>query len=320
MTGSENFSRSKFKTRNSKINRMANLKEVRNRIVSVNSTSQITSAMKMVSAAKLKRATDAISGMRPFSNKMNAILDNVTASLGDFETPYSKKKNGETKNILIVAISSNRGLAGAFNANVIKKANQLIREDFVGKKVSVLCIGKKANDFFKKTNLIYNDVDIPSDLNSLFDKMTFDNARPVAEAILKAFTLGKFDKIVLVYNQFKNAAMQFTQAENFLPVEPTKKEANVFDEKKQNTDYIFEPSLEFIIGDLIPRTLKIQLYKALLDSVASEHGARMTAMHKATDNAKDMLKELRLSYNKARQAAITNEILEIVAGAEALNG
>ncbi|MBC7862554.1 MAG: ATP synthase F1 subunit gamma [Bacteroidia bacterium] len=298
---------------------MANLKEVRNRIVSVNSTSQITSAMKMVSAAKLKRATDAITGMRPYANKLKDILDNVSANLGDATTVYSKVP-AEITNVLIVAISSNRGLAGAFNSNVIKKTNQLIKNDFAGKKVSVLCIGKKVNDAFRRTDNIYKGEDIPTDLNSLFDNLAFDRVREIGEAIMKTFKEGKFEKIVLVYNQFKNAAVQYTQVEDFLPLVATKTEGPLKKEKARSIDYIFSPSLEYIIGDLIPRTLKIQLFKALLDSVASEHGARMTAMHKATDNAKDMLKELRLTYNKARQASITKEILEIVAGAEALNG
>lgn len=295
---------------------MPNLKEVRIRIASVNSTSQITSAMKMVSAAKLKRAQDAITTMRPYANKLKDILENVSLSLGNAETPYSKKP-AEVKNVLIVTISSNRGLAGAFNANVVKRTNQLIRTEYAGKNVSVLCIGKKAADVFRRTSFYYKGEDIPAELNSLFDKLTFDNVRPVAEAIMKTFKDGKFDKIVLVYNQFKNAAVQITQAEQFLPVESKQEEKS---DKKRIPDYIFSPSVDFIVNDLIPRTLKTQLYKALLDSNASEHGARMTAMHKATDNAKEMLRDLKLTYNKARQAAITKEILEIVAGAEALNG
>ncbi len=298
---------------------MPNLKEVRTRITSVNSTSQITSAMKMVSAAKLKRAQDAITTMRPYANKLKEILQNVSESLGGSETAYSKKSS-EEKNILVVAISSNRGLAGAFNANVIKKTNSLIRNEYAGKNVSVVCIGKKVNDAFRRTPVYYNGGDIPSELNTLFDNLTFDRVRPVAEAIMKTYTDGKFDKIVLVYNQFKNAAVQVTQAEQFLPVQSADSQKKDKATKKSTADYIFSPDLEFIISDLIPRSLKTQLFKALLDSNASEHGARMTAMHKATDNAKEMLRELKLTYNKARQAAITKEILEIVAGAEALNG
>ncbi|MFN5459346.1 MAG: ATP synthase F1 subunit gamma [Bacteroidota bacterium] len=296
---------------------MPNLKEVRIRITSVNSTSQITSAMKMVSAAKLKRAQDAITTMRPYANKLKSILENVSESLGDAETAFSKKSK-EEKNILIVTISSNRGLAGAFNANVIKKTNQLIRNEYAGKNVTVLCIGKKGGDAFRRTPNFYKGQEIQSDLNSLFDKLTFDNVRPVAESIMETFKSGQFDKIVLVYNQFKNAAVQVTLAEQFLPVQSAEKKSSTVSEKKQ--DYIFSPDVNFIISDLIPRSLKTQLFKALLDSNAAEHGARMTAMHKATDNAKEMLRDLRLTYNKARQAAITKEILEIVAGAEALNG
>ena len=295
---------------------MPNLKEVRIRITSVNSTSQITSAMKMVSAAKLKRAQDAITTMRPYANKLKSILENVSQSLGDAETAFSKKAK-EEKNILIVAISSNRGLAGAFNANVIKRTNQLIKNDYAGKNVSVVCIGKKVNDAFRRTSHIYKGDTIPTELNSLFDKLTFDNVRPVAEAIMETYKNGSFDKIVLVYNQFKNAAVQVTQTEQFLPVDASTQTSS---NNKKTADYIFSPDVEFIVSDLIPRSLKTQLFKALLDSNAAEHGARMTAMHKATDNAKEMLRDLRLTYNKARQAAITKEILEIVAGAEALNG
>lgn len=274
--------------------------------------------MKMVSAAKLKRAQDAITTMRPYANKLKEILENVTESLGGSETIYSKK-SADVKNVLIVAISSNRGLAGAFNANVIKRTNNLIRTDFAGKNVSVVCIGKKVHDAFRRTKYIYSGTDIPSNLNSLYDNLTFDNVRPVAEAIMKTFTNGTFDRIVLVYNQFKNAAVQVTQTEQFLPVESGEKKQGAA-KKKHTADYLFSPDLEFIVSDLIPRSLKTQLFKGLLDSNAAEHGARMTAMHKATDNAKEMLRDLRLTYNKARQAAITKEILEIVAGAEALNG
>lgn len=295
---------------------MPNLKEVRIRITSVNSTSQITSAMKMVSAAKLKRAQDAITTMRPYANKLKEILENVSAGLGEADSVYSKKPKQE-KNILIVAISSNRGLAGAFNANIIKKTNQLIKNDFSGKNVTVLCIGKKVGDAFRRSPQFYKGSEISSDLNKLFDALTFDNVRPVAESIMNTFRDGKFDKVVLVYNQFKNAAVQLVQAEQFLPVVAQTDSASV---KKTNVDYLFSPNVEFIVSDLIPRSLKTQLFKALLDSNAAEHGARMTAMHKATDNAKEMLRELRLTYNKARQAAITKEILEIVGGAEALNG
>lgn len=294
---------------------MANLKEVRNRITSVGSTMQITSAMKMVSAAKLKRAQDAIIQMRPYANKLREILQNLSASLDVSENAYAKTTAGE--NVLLVVISSNRGLAGAFNANVIKKANSLIRNEYAGKKVSVLGIGKKAHDAFRRTEYNVQVEGIPENVSEVFDGLNFEKAAPIAEALMNAFTSGKFDRIEIIYNQFRNAAVQVTQAERYLPVDTSASSAA---QSTSSVDYIFEPSKEFIVGDLIPKSLKIQLYKGLLDSFASEHGARMTAMHKATDNAKDMLRDLKISYNKARQAAITTEILEIVAGAEALNG
>jgi F-type H+-transporting ATPase subunit gamma len=292
---------------------MANLKEVRNRIVSVGSTMQITSAMKMVSAAKLKRAQDAIVQMRPYANKLQEILQNVSSSLDTSENAYARTT--PAKNILLIAISSNRGLAGGFNANVIKKTMSLINNEYKGQNVSVICVGKKANDAFKRTEYHIHGTDLPHNLNEIFDNLTYDTVAPIAEKIMETFVNKQFDKIVLVYNQFKNAAVQIVQDEQFLPVQASASEGT-----SSNTDYIFEPSKEFIVSDLIPRSLKTQFYKALLDSVASEHGARMTAMHKATDNAKDMLRDLKISYNKARQTAITTEILEIVAGAEALNG
>jgi len=294
---------------------MANLKEVRNRITSVGSTMQITSAMKMVSAAKLKRAQDAIIQMRPYANKLREILQNLSASLDVSENAYAKTTAGE--NVLLVVISSNRGLAGAFNANVIKKANSLIRNEYAGKKVSVLGIGKKAHDAFRRTEYNVQVEGIPENVSEIFDGLNFEKAAPIAEALMNAFTSGKFDRIEIIYNQFRNAAVQVTQAERYLPVDTSASSAA---QSTSSVDYIFEPSKEFIVGDLIPKSLKIQLYKGLLDSFASEHGARMTAMHKATDNAKDMLRDLKISYNKARQAAITTEILEIVAGAEALKG
>jgi F-type H+-transporting ATPase subunit gamma len=291
---------------------MANLKEVRNRIVSVSSTQQITSAMKMVSAAKLRRAQDAVTQMRPYANKLKEILENLSASLGSAEGAYSKQR--EVKNVLLIVITSNRGLCGGFNANVIKAANRLIKEEYKGCKVSVLAIGKKGNDFFKKTDYAITGTDLPRNLNELFDKLTFSNVAPVAEKIMETFVTSQFDKIELVYNQFKNAAVQVTTVEQFLPVAPPENTG------KSTSEYIFEPSKQYIVEDLIPRSLKTQFYKSLLDSLAAEHGARMTAMHKATDNAGALIKELKLTYNKARQAAITNEILEIVGGAEALNG
>ena len=300
---------------------MANLKEVRNRIVSVGSTMQITSAMKMVSAAKLKRAQDAITQMRPYANKLQEILQNVSSSLDSSENAFAR--NSSSKNVLIICISSNRGLAGGFNSNVIKKTWSLIKNDYASNNVSVVSIGKKANDAFKRTEYgvhgVHSDKGIHSDdmpdLIGIFDNLSYDNVSHIAERLMLSFLNKEFDKVVLVYNQFKNAAIQIVQDEQFLPVVPSQLEG-----KTSSVDYAFEPSKEFIIGDLIPRSLKTQFYKALLDSVASEHGARMTAMHKATDNAKDMLRDLKISYNKARQTAITTEILEIVAGAEALNG
>lgn len=294
---------------------MANLKEVRNRITSVGSTMQITSAMKMVSAAKLKRAQDAITQMRPYAGKLKEILQNLSASLDVSENAYAKPTNGE--NVLLVVVSSNRGLAGAFNANVIKRAWSMIRNDYAGKKVSVIGIGKKAHDTFRKTSHYVQVEGLPENLNEIFDELNFANATPIAEGLMKAFVDNKFDRIYVIYNQFRNAAVQITQAERFLPIEAPAASAN---HATTSVDYIFEPSKEYIVKELIPKSLKIQLYKALLDSFASEHGARMTAMHKATDNAKEMLRDLKISYNKARQAAITTEILEIVAGAEALNG
>lgn len=292
---------------------MPNLKEVRNRIVSVGSTMQITSAMKMVSAAKLKRAQDAITQMRPYANKLQEILQNVSSSLDTSENSYSR--NTKAKNVLLIVISSNRGLAGGFNANVIKKAWSLIKNEYDGNDVSVICIGKKANDAFKRTEYNIRGTDLPHGLNDVYDNLNYNTIAPIADKIMETFVNKQFDKVILVYNQFKNAAIQIVQAEQFLPIVATKTEG-----KNSSSDYLFEPSKEFIVSDLIPRSLKTQFYKALLDSVASEHGARMTAMHKATDNAKDMLRDLKISYNKARQTAITTEILEIVAGAEALNG
>ncbi len=294
---------------------MPNLKEVRNRITSVGSTMQITSAMKMVSAAKLKRAQDAITQMRPYAEKLKDILANVSSSLDNSENSFSRNSGG--KNILIIPISSNRGLAGAFNANIVKKTWSLIRNEYNGYNVTVLPVGKKAMDAFRRTDYFISGQDLPHNLNELFDGLSFAKAAPVAEKIMDAFANKQFDKVIVVYNQFKNAAVQFVQAEQLLPIVPPTLDVNA---KTTTTDYIYEPGKEFIVNDLIPRSIKTQFYKALLDSVASEHGARMTAMHKATDNAKELLKNLKISYNKARQAAITNDILEIVGGAEALNG
>tara|TARA_R110002124_G_scaffold17532_3_gene73401 strand:+ start:276933 stop:277796 length:864 start_codon:yes stop_codon:yes gene_type:complete len=287
---------------------MANLKEIRNRITSVGSTMQITSAMKMVSAAKLKKAQDAITAMRPYSEKLTELLQNLSATLdSDTGSKYSEQR--EVNKVLVVAITSNRGLAGAFNSNVIKEANNLALNTYAGKKVDFLTIGKKGNDILKKTGTIY-------DTNtSIFDELTFDNTSVIAENLMDLFSNGSYDKIVLVYNHFKNAATQVVLTEQLLPILPPKAS-----EATTTADYIFEPSKVEIVEGLIPKSLKTQLFKALRDSVASEHGARMTAMHKATDNATELRDALKLQYNKARQAAITNEILEIVGGAEALAG
>jgi F-type H+-transporting ATPase subunit gamma len=287
---------------------MAGLKEVRERITSIGSTMQITSAMKMVSAAKLKRAQDAITQMRPYAGKLKEILENLSANLDASEGgAYATERTIEK--VLIIAVSSNRGLCGGFNSNINKQALALANGDYAGKDISVLSIGKKSGEFLKRRgfNVIERN-------DEVFDNLNFETIAPIAERVMEAFVAGEYDRVDIVYNQFKNAATQIPVAEQFLPVAPP--EAS--EENSSNTDYIFEPGKAEIVQDLIPRSLKTQLYKATLDSHASEHGARMTAMHKATDNATELLKELKLSYNKARQAAITNEILEIVGGAAAL--
>ena len=292
---------------------MPSLKEVRNKIVSVGSTMQITSAMKMVSAAKLKRATDAIVQMRPYANKLKEILENVSSSVDVSENVYAR--NSGEANVLIIAVSSNRGLAGAFNANIIKKVYHLIHNDYKDSDVTIVAVGKKVQDAFRKTKHFISGQDIPHHNNELVDKVDYDKSAFVMGKIMDAYLNKQFDKVVIVYNQFRNAAVQIPTSEQLLPITPAASSANT---SKQ--DYIFEPSQEFIVNELIPRSVKTQFYKALLDSVASEHGARMTAMHKATDNAKAMQRDLKITYNKARQASITKEILEIVGGAEALKG
>jgi len=292
---------------------MPSLKEVRTRITSTISTQQITSAMKMVSAAKLRRAQDAIIRMRPYAGKLKEILSNVTSSV-DASAGGTFAKERPVKNVLMVVITSNRGLCGAFNSNVIKLTLRTINEKYSEQKKSgnirILAIGKKSADFFRKIG--YKIFDNKSEL---FDGLNYDKTSVVADTIMKEFSSGKFDAVEIFYNQFKNTATQLITAEQYLPVvKPTQDKAA----KKTTMDYIYEPDQEEIVKDLIPKALKVQLYKALLDSNASEHGARMTAMHKATDNAQELLKELKLTYNKARQATITKEILEIVGGAEAL--
>ncbi len=292
---------------------MANLKEIRNRITSISSTKQITSAMKMVSAAKLRRAQDAITQMRPYANKLQEILSNLSASLDSTDGVYSIER--EVKNVLIVSITSNRGLCGGFNNNVIKTAKRLAEGEYKDANVTVLSIGKKSSDAFKNTSYGIKGTMLPRHAETIWDDLTFENSSEIAEKLMSQFKEGHQDKIVVIYNQFKNAAVQEIVTEQFLPVLPPESS----EENTGTTDYIFEPNKEFIIQELIPKSLKTQLFKALLDSQASEHGARMTAMHKATDNASDLIDDLKLSYNKARQAAITGEILEIVGGAEALN-
>lgn len=292
---------------------MANLKEVRNRISSVNSTQQITKAMKMVSAAKLRRAQDAITLMRPYAGKLREIMENISGTLeGGVGGDLSKIR--PVNKVLIIAVNSNRGLCGAFNAGIIRAVNKLLRENYAQQtkvgNVKVLCIGKKASDFFSKTPSVYG-----GNRNELFNNLNFESVAAVADELMSDFKKGVYDRVELVYNQFKNAAVQYVTLEQVLPISPSAKT-----EVKEVNDYIFEPGKEELVLDLMPKSIRVQLYKAVLDSNASEHGARMTAMSKATDNAGDLLKELRLSYNKARQASITNEILEIVAGAEALNG
>ncbi len=290
---------------------MANLKEIRNRITSVNSTMQITSAMKMVSAAKLKRAQDAITQLLPYANKLQEIQMNLSSSLDSSEGVYSQER--EVKNVLFVAVTSNRGLCGGFNNNITKKVNALAKE-YTNASVHLLAIGKKAQEFSNKFYAANNLKEIPTDLEKIYNELNFNSVSEVAELIMNWYKEEKVDKVVMVYNHFVNAANQTVIAEQFLPIERVEGEVT----SASNTEYIFVPSKERIVEDIVPKSLKIQLYKGVLDSHAGEHGARMTAMHKATDNAGDMLFNLKLTYNKARQAAITNEILEIVGGAEAL--
>ncbi len=284
---------------------MANLKEIRNRIASIGSTMKITSAMKMVSAAKLKKAQDAIVQMRPYSNKLSELLQNLSATLDMEDGGAFTIQRGDDK-VLLVAITSNRGLCGGFNSAIIKEVAHIASSKYAGKEVTVMTIGKKGHDILKKSFEIYRNE------GEVFDDLTFENVAPLAEDLMNKFEEGQFDKIELVYNRFKNAATQIVTQEQYLPIVPAESESD------SNADYIFEPNKEEIVKGLIPKSLKIQLFKALRDSLAAEHGARMTAMHKATDNATELRDELLLAYNKARQAAITNEILEIVGGAEAL--
>lgn len=287
---------------------MANLKEVKERINSVSSTQQITKAMKMVAAAKLRRAQDKIVQMRPYSQKLTAILNNISSgSEGTTDIVYAQERQAER--VLLIPITSDKGLCGAFNSNVIKATTLELETTYVGKQITVMPIGKKAYDHFKKRSY-----PLIADFALLFADVSFDNVKVAAEYVMESFAKEHFDKVVLVYNEFKNVATQLVKAEQFLPIEKTES----VDNRSNQTDYIVEPSKKYIIEELVPNSLKIQFYKAILDSNASEHGARMTAMDKATENANDLLKQLKLVYNRTRQAAITNEILEIVAGAEAL--
>lgn len=288
---------------------MANLKEIRNRITSVSSTMQITSAMKMVSAAKLKKATDAISQMRPYSDKLTELIQNLSTSFksGDNDNPYTRIR--PVKKILLVAVTSNRGLCGGFNSNIIKAINEISKKDH-DKKIDVLSIGKKGTDLLSKK---YNVI---SSHDEIFENLNYENCSLIAVRLMKTFSSEDYDAVHLLYNRFKNAATQIVTTEQYLPIVAENKLDNI----KLSADYIYEPSQDKIINQLLPKALKTQLLKSLKDSFASEHGARMTAMHKATDNAEELRDQLKLTYNQARQASITNEILEIVGGAEALKG
>jgi F-type H+-transporting ATPase subunit gamma len=294
---------------------MANLKIIRTRISSVKSTRQITSAMKMVAAAKLRRAQDKIVRLRPYANKLHEILMGLTQSLADSEGDNIYGRKTEPEKILVVIITSNRGLCGGFNSNVIKETRKVIAEKYITQYKSgnlwFIAIGKKGFEYLRrqKQNILEED-------NQLFNNLTFENVSVVAQRVMDSFVSGKFDRIELVYNQFKNAAIQNLTSEVFLPVET----AQANQKATAVIDYIYEPTKEEIVKELIPKSLKIQFYKAVLDSFVAEHGARMTAMHKATDNATQLIRELTLQYNKARQASITNQILEVVSGAEALKG
>lgn len=289
---------------------MAGIKEIRNRIASVASTQKITSAMKMVSAAKLRKAQQAVLQMRPYSDKLQEILQNVSNGLESNEgNPYSVVR--PQNKVLIVAVASNSGLCGGFNSSIGKTVVTLAQNDYAGCNVDVFAIGKKVADSMKSKGIVPKKV-----FAEIFDKLTYDESTKISSELMESFASGAYDKIVVVYNKFKNAATQIITTSQYLPIEQTEASTN----KKINYDYIFEPNKEYIVNELIPKSLRTQFYNVLLESFASEHGARMTAMHKATDNASELLKELRIEYNKARQAAITNELNEIVSGANALKG
>jgi ATP synthase, F1 gamma subunit len=293
---------------------MANFKAIRIRIASVKSTKQITSAMKMVSAAKLRRAQDKIVRLRPYANKLHEILVGLSQSLIDSEIENVYGRISDPEKVLIVVVTSNRGLCGAFNSNVIKETRRVVSEKYLEQfnkgNVTFLTIGKKGFDYFRKQNL-----KMLPERNAIFNYLTFENVNLIAEEIMAAFVKGDYDEVDIVYNQFKNAAVQNLKVEQFLPVEAVVTDTG----KIAPADYIYEPTKEEIVKELIPKSLKIQFYKAILNSFVAEHGARMTSMHKATDNATQMIKDLALQYNKARQAAITNQILEVVSGSNAMN-
>jgi len=286
---------------------MSGLKEIRNRISSVSSTMQITNAMKMVSAAKLKKAQDSISATLPYSNKLSGLIQNISTSGESLDSPFFTKRT--INKVLIVAITSNKGLCGGFNSNVIKEVSKLIETKYSSNKAEIICIGKKGRDVLSKKNKVIDS------FNSVYDDFSYENVKKIAELFMEKFSDESYDEVMLVYNHSKNAATQILTVEPYLPIEENNDEVT----SQAKGDYIFEPSQSEILNELIPKALIVQLFKAISDSIAGEHGARMTAMHKATDNASELRDQLKLTYNKARQTAITNEILEIVGGAEALN-
>ena len=286
---------------------MSGLKEIRNRIRSVSSTMQITNAMKIVSAAKLKKAQDSISATLPYSNKLSGLIQSISTSGESLDSPFFIQRS--IKKILAVAITSNRGLCGGFNSNVIKEVSRLIETKYVSKNVEIICIGKKGRDILSKKNNVIDS------FNSVYDEFSYENVKKIAELFMEKFSDESYDEIILVYNHSKNAATQHLTIEPYLPIEEDAEESSA----QASRDYIFEPSQSEILNELIPKALVVQLFKAISDSIAGEHGARMTAMYKATDNASELIDQLKLTYNKARQTAITNEILEIVGGAESLN-
>ncbi|WP_159522126.1 ATP synthase F1 subunit gamma [Sunxiuqinia indica] len=293
---------------------MASLKEIRTRISSVKTTRQVTSAMKMVSAAKLKKAQNAILQIRPYADKLHDILASLSASLENSEESVYTRQRAPEK-VLIVLISSNRGLCGAFNSNIAKTAYELASSKYARQfnsgQLDFFTVGKQGQKYLKSRKIPVSD-----QADEILDSLTYDNCSNLATNLMNDFVSGKYDRIELVYNQFKNAAVQICTKEQFLPVEISEED----DMSAKNSNFIYEPSKEQIVEELIPKSLKVQIFKALLDSNAAEHGARMTAMHKATDNATDLIHDLTLTFNKARQAAITNAILEVTNGAEALNG